>query len=259
MTAFTRRAMLAHVSAAPIAAFLGNLPGPAMAAGNFETVTIPTPSGRTVSAVLSVPSTLPAPAVVSIHGSLGASVWYNSLAGEFAKAGFVGLAVDLYDGEVTTDELRRVQLKDAANADAIKTTETLLSWIAWLKINPRTNGKVGIVGYSFGAEWALRASIATPVEATVLYYGVIHPDTKELARLAGPALGQFAERDSFPGMQMSSVGRLEREFEEAGRSIDVRWYDAQHAFANPEIPTYDKAAAEAAWSVTIDFLRAHLM
>jgi carboxymethylenebutenolidase len=59
-------------------------------------------------------------------------------------------------------------------------------------------------------------------------------------------------------MQRRSVEQLEREFEEAGRSIDVRWYDAQHAFANPEIPRYDKAAAEAAWAASIGFFRTNL-
>jgi carboxymethylenebutenolidase len=258
MSALTRRDLLAYASAAPITIFLADSSELAMAAGGLETVSVKTPSGRTVSAVLSVPAVVPAPAVVSVHGSLGSSDWYNSLAGEFAKAGFVGLAVDLYDGDITTDGTRGEQLKNAANANAAKTTETLVSWITWLKSDPRTNGKVGIVGFSFGAEWALRASIATPVAATVLYYGVIHPSTKELARLVSPVLGHFAEREHDPGRQRRSVEQLEREFEEAGRSIDVRWYDAQHAFANPEIPRYDKAAAEAAWAASIGFFRTNL-
>ena len=45
---------------------------------------------------------------------------------------------------------------------------------------------------------------------------------------------------------------------EAGRTLTVYWYDADHAFANPSGGRYDQADAALAWERTLAFLRANL-
>jgi len=137
-----------------------------------EFITINTPDGRQLNAFLSLPTELPAPAVLTIHGSLGLTDWYRSQAAEFAAAGFVGLAVDLFPGQLAWDLDGEQRLISEAFGDARRMTENIVDWVDWLRCDPRTNGKVGIVGWSFGAWWALRASIAAAPEATVLYYGL---------------------------------------------------------------------------------------
>ncbi len=212
----------------------------ALADTALEDVSVKTPSGRTVSAVLAVPATVPAPSVLLIHGSGGLSDLYKSWAMEFAKEGFVGLAVDLYGGQPRTD-------------DAMG--ETLVAWIEWLKGDGRTNGKVGIVGWSFGAKWALKASLAAPVEATVMYVSVTWP-RDELTRLKGPVLGHFGERD--PSTSKSLVEMFEARMKEAGKSAEVHWYAGDHYFPFPPLPSYDKKLADTAWTRTVDFFRANL-
>ena len=76
-----------------------------------------------------------------------------------------------------------------------KAVETITTWIEWLKAERRTNGNVGVVGWSFGAGWALEASINTPVEATVIYVGLIYPEPTRLALMKGPVMVHLAERD----------------------------------------------------------------
>ena len=44
----------------------------------------------------------------------------------------------------------------------------------------------------------------------------------------------------------------------AGKTLDLRWYAADHSFANPTHPRYDKSAAEASWQATLAFLHANL-
>jgi carboxymethylenebutenolidase len=256
MSAIARRAALMKLSVISFSAAVLPLERLARAQSDPEPVSIKTPSGRKITAVLSLPTVLPAPAVMTIHGSLGLSGWYESLAAAFAKEGFVGLATDLYGGQFTTDPDQADVLRQKAYKDFKGTTELLLSWIDWLKHDRRTNGKVGIVGYSFGAQWALEISMSVPVDATVPYYGVIDASTERLGALHGPVLGHFAERDAL--LPSGPVKRFEDRMRQAGKSLDLYWYAAEHSFANPEQPSYDKQAAELAWARTIAFLRANL-
>jgi len=220
------------------------------------TVTTKTPSYRTLAAVLSVPGILPAPSVITIHGYLGSTAWYKSLPNEFAKEGFIGLAVDLFDGEVTSDPARGRALMASTYADADSTIETLSTWIDWLRRDRRTNGKVGIVGYSMGARWALAVSLRVPVDATVIYYSVDDRPPEAFRTLYGPVLAHFAERDA-PEI-IEPVRPFDSRMRAAGKSIDLHWYAAGHSFANPEQPGFDRYAAEAARARTVEFLRTNL-
>ena len=46
----------------------------------------------------------------------------------------------------------------------------------WLKAHEKVTGKVGTIGWCFGGGLSLDASIATPVDATVVYYGRVDAD-----------------------------------------------------------------------------------
>jgi carboxymethylenebutenolidase len=219
-----------------------------------DLVTLRTPSGRDVTAYLSVPATVPAPAVILLHGGYGLTEVYRSRATTYSEQGFVALAVDLFDGETATTLDQALSLVGRANVFPEHSTETLVAWIDWLKADPRTTKKIAAIGWSFGARWALIASTVAALDAVILYYG--GTDAWGLKGLKAPVLGHFAERDIDPRPYV--VRHFAAEMANEGKAIDVRWYDADHAFDNPLFPTFDKAAAEASWQATLAFLRANL-
>jgi carboxymethylenebutenolidase len=110
-----------------------------------------------------------------------------------------------------------------------------------------------------GGQLALFAATTNPaVGATVDFYGV-HPNVKpDFAKLAGPVLGLFAEKDSFVTPQVARD--LDAAIKKAGKSSEIHIYPgADHAFFNDERPdVYNKAAAEDAWRRTLAFFRQHL-
>ena len=164
----SRRVLLSVLGGVPWAVVLSEVrPAHANASG-LEPVVIRSPNGRYLRGFLSLPRYLPAPAVLTIHGSLGLTDWYKSRAAAFAEEGFVGLAVDLFPGQLAGTLDGEHRLIDEADSNPGFVTETLVTWVDWLRREPRTNGKVGIVGWSFGAWWALKASMATPADATIL-------------------------------------------------------------------------------------------
>ena len=72
----------------------------------------------------------------------------------------------------------------------------------WLRKHERGNGKVATIGWCFGGGWSLNASLAAPVDATVVYYGNVAKKTDQLTSLKGPVLGHFATKDKWINQKM---------------------------------------------------------
>lgn len=246
-----RRKLMTGLAGLPLAAALADPRLAALAAEGTEPVSITTKGGETVSGAIALPAKTPAPAVLLIHEWWGLNDQIKTMAVEFAKEGYVALAVDLYGGSVASspDEAQALM----QSVDAEKATDTLVSWIDWLRANSSVNGKVATVGWCFGGGWAINAAIATPVEATVIYYGRLPQSAKDVQPVKGPVLGHFAEQDKFIDHPM--VAGFEKAMKEAGKPLTVHWYDADHAFANPTGARYDEADAKTAWGRTLEFLK----
>ncbi len=236
---------IAPLAAAPLAAVLANPDLARAAADGLTRHTARLGSGKSVQAYLAMP------AIVTIHEWWGLNDQIKAVTAEFAKLGYLALAIDLMGGSVaTTSAAARAQMKavDGARAD-----ETAAHWLNWIRGHGKSNGKVGTVGWCFGGGWSLNASIAAPADATVIYYGRVTRSAQDLARLRGPVLGHFATRDKWIDKKM--VGGFEAAMEQAGKSLTSHWYDANHAFANPTSARYDSGDAKQAWTRTLDFFR----
>ncbi len=224
------------------------------AARSLQHVSMATADGQKVSAALAMPAKTPAPAVMLIHEWWGLNDQIMSVAADLGRRGYMALAIDLYNGKMTKnpDEARRfIEELDPAQA-----TDTVMSWIGALKNRPEATGKVGTVGFCFGGGWSLNAAIASPVDATVIYYGKVDRPPQQLARLQGPVLGHFATRDQWINTAM--VSAFEKAMNEADKKLTVYWYDADHGFANPTAGHYDRQDAQLAWSRTTEFFRGNL-
>lgn len=253
----TKRLFLKGMVALPLAAVLAD-PLLAQSAGErMQTVTITLPDGRTAQADLALPQKAegPLPAVILIHEWWGLNNQIRAVANELAQAGFMALAVDLYNGEVATTREDAERLRKAM--DPAWATAALVGWASWLRAHARSNGRVGTLGWCFGGGWSLDASLATPIDATVIYYGDVKRTEGQLLTLAGPVLGHFGTLDKRINAEM--VGFFEREMAKAAKTdLTVHWYTADHAFANPTGARYDEDDAALAWARTMAFLHRHL-
>ncbi|MXZ80696.1 MAG: dienelactone hydrolase family protein [Gammaproteobacteria bacterium] len=250
-----RRLFLKGLASLPLATVLAYPELARAAADGTRTVMLTTRGGRDVSAALAMPDTDKAPAVLLIHEWWGLNDQIRSVAAELARLGYLALAVDLYGGEVadTPDGARALM----RSVDPAAATDILVSWIDYLKKNPASTGRVGTVGWCFGGGWSLNASLATPVDATVIYYGNVKKEATDLASLQGPVLGHFATRDGWIDRDM--VSGFETAMQSAGKSeLTVHWYEADHAFANPTSARYDADDAALSWERTVEFLRQNL-
>jgi len=176
------------------------------------------------------------------------------VAREFANEGYLALAVDLYGGKVASasDDARNYMKQ----VDPKIAMDTVASWVAWLRKHKRGNGNVATIGWCFGGGWSLNASLAAPVDATVVYYGNVAKKTAQLRSLRGPVLGHFATRDKWINQKM--IDGFEAAMKSAGKEYESHWYEADHAFANPTQARYDGTDAKLAWQQTLEFLKKHV-
>ncbi len=249
-----RQILQCLAAAAPLAAVLADPDLARAAAATLEDVSLEIAGGKKVRASFAVAADTPAPAVLLIHEWWGLNDQIKAVAGELARQGYAALAIDLYGGQVANSPEEAERLRKAVDAGVA--TDTLVSWVEWLRRHPKATGKVATIGWCFGGGWSLDASIATPVDATIIYYGRVDQPADRLARLHGPVLGHFATRDQWINRPM--VEGFERAMAQAGKPLTVYWYEADHAFANPTGARYDAEDAKLAWERSLAFLSQHL-
>ena len=251
-----RRLFLQGLMSLPLASVLAFPELAHAAADTLQDVSIELEGGLQVSAALALPEADKAPAVVLIHEWWGLNDQIKAVAAELAKQGYVALAVDLYDGKSATDPEGARALMSATDPDVA--TQTMVGWVDYLRRHERSSGKVATLGWCFGGGWSLSTSIATPVDATVIYYGNVTRSADELKKLEGPVQGHFGKLDK--SINEAMVSAFEGEMEAAGKkdSLSIYWYDADHAFANPTGARYDEANAKLAWERTTAFLQEQL-
>jgi carboxymethylenebutenolidase len=212
-------------------------------------------NGRTAEGYLALPGGRSGPGVLVIQEYWGLVDHIKDVAERFAREGFVVLAPDLYHGEKTKSPDEAGKLMMALNiAETAKDLRGAASYLRdRTEVRPK---KVAAVGFCMGGQLALFAACAHPdvVNAAVDFYGV-HPKVNlDVAKLSGPVLAHFGRRDKSVNEQVAQA--LTNRIRGAGKTIEVYFYDADHAFFNDQRPqVYDRKSAELAWTRTLDFLR----
>ena len=250
-----RRLFLQGMATLPLAAVLAYPELAQAAASELQDVSL-TVDDKEVSSALALPEADKAPAVLLIHEWWGLNDQIKAVAKELANMGYIALAVDLYGGKSAEKPEDAMALMKKVDKD--HATNTLTAWIDMLKSHERSNGKVATMGWCFGGGWSLNASVATPVDATIIYYGRVTTPADQLKTLNGPVLGHFGKQDK--NINEAMVAGFEKEMATAEKSdtLTVHWYDANHAFANPSSSRYDEENAALAWERTTAFLKDHL-
>lgn len=250
-----RRDILKKASALPLVTVLANPILAKAAAESTTEETLKLSNGSNVKAAVAHPEKAGGASVILIHEWWGLNDQIKAVAAEYAKMGYMAVAVDLYSGNVATKpEDARAYMQKVRAPDA---TETLVKWLEWSKAHSNTSDKVGTVGWCFGGGWSLNAAIAGPTDASVIYYGNVTRPVPELAKIKAPIQGHFATKDKWINKEM--VSGFEAAMKEAGQPApEVYWYEADHAFANPSGGRYDKEDAQVSWKRTSDFLSKHL-
>ena len=213
-------------------------------------------NGGTTQGYLATPTSGKGPGVLVIQEWWGLVPHIKRVADRFAAEGFSALAPDMYHGKTADEPDGAGKLFMALN---IAQAEKDLGGAAKYLGQQSSTAKVGCVGFCMGGQLALFAATLNPnVGAVVDFYG-IHPNVKpDYAKLSGPVLGLFAEKDGFVTPQ--TAREVDAAIKKAGKQSEIHIYpNVDHAFFNEDnTGAYNKAAADDAWRRTITFFRQNL-
>jgi carboxymethylenebutenolidase len=220
-------------------------------------ISFSSPSGTT-PAYLSLPETGVGPGVVVIQEWWGLVDHIRSVADRFSNAGFAALAPDLYHGASakSPDQARRLAMALNISQAGEEIHAAAGHLLTMPQVMPK---KIGVVGFCMGGHLALYAATQYPdaLAACVDFYGMPPKASIDAAKLRVPVLAHFGTTDSM--VVNGDVATLTGKISDAGKFIDVYFYDAGHAFFNDSRPdAYNADAAALAWDRTIAFLRDNL-
>ena len=200
------------------------------------------------------------PGVLICHENAGTSEHFQDVTRRYAKAGYVGLHLDLLSRRGGTDAV-------PANERGMALTGpgNMAQWVAdfraaaaFLRTQPFVIAdRIGMTGYCFGGGVTYATIAADPtIRAAAPYYGPVM-DPAGLRNTRAAVLGVYAENDnnvnnSIPGVRdaLAASGVPNR--------INV-YPGAGHAFFNDTRATsYNEAASLAAWRDTLEWFGTYL-
>ncbi len=220
---------------------------------SIEMVTYPGASGNQVSAYKARPKgTEKLPAVIVLHANRGLWQHFKDVARRVALEGYVVIAPDLLsrsggtpggdsrgpEGDAALEALAKIPRADL-EADLVKAVE-------FLKTNPETTGKVGVIGFCWGGGHVLSLAVNSPLlDAAVSFYGEQPESGYE--KINANILMNYAEND--PRLT-GGLPAFEEKMKANSKPYALYVYPGtQHAFHQDDRPDrYVKDAAELAWS-----------
>ncbi len=196
------------------------------------------------------------PGVLVVHENRGLNPYIKDVARRAAKAGFMALAPDGltsvggYPGnDAEGRELQRT-------IDGEKLMNDFFAGFEHLAGRDDSTGKVGAVGFCYGGGVCNALAVAYPeLAASVPFYGR-QAAAADVPRIQAPLLLHYAGLD-----ERINAGWPEYEaaLKAHGKTYEAHIYpEVNHGFHNDSTPRYDEAAAELAWTRTIDWFNRYL-
>jgi carboxymethylenebutenolidase len=213
------------------------------------------------------------PGVVVIHHMPGWDEWTTEVVRKFAHRGYASVAPHLFYryGPGSPDDVT-ARARAAGGASDAEVMGDVAGAMAYLRAEPNSNGKIGVIGFcSGGRHTYLAACTLAGIDAAVDCWGgrVIVNDRSELtdkrpmapielsAKMSCPLLGIFGNDDKNPSPDQ--VNRTEEALKRSGKNYEFHRYDgAGHSFFTVDRPSYRPEQTTDGWQKVFAFFKKHL-
>ncbi len=234
-----------------------------------ETISYPGYNGDFIHAYYARPTGMgPVPGITLVHHMPGWDEFYREMAYRFANHGYAVLMPDLYcrHSHGSPDDVA-AGVREAGGEPDDQVVGDLAAASRFLRAQPGSNGKVGVIGTCSGGRHALLAAAREPDEFDAvadLWGGRVVMKPEELTPsmpvapleyvkdLRAPLLGLFGNEDKNPTPE--DVNVLEAKLKEHGKRYEFHRYDgAGHGFFYYHTPNYRQQQAMDGWSKVFTF------
>lgn len=234
------------------------------------TVNIPAKDGSIPAYYARPAGTGKYPVILVIHEIFGVHAHIQDVCRRYAKAGYLAIVPELFvrQGDVTQykeipDLFQNIVLKtpDAqVNADL----DTTLAYARkQLSGDPK---RVGAVGFCWGGRAVWEYAYHNPsLTAGLAYYGRVEgmkADIRPLDpidigdKIKVPVLGLYAEKDT--GISLDGVARMQAALKESNSGSEIVVFPGVgHAFNADYRASYNREAAEKAWTLGLAWFKQH--
>ena len=234
------------------------------------------------------------PAIIVVHEAWGLNDQIKGVANKYAEQGFVAIAPHLFSRQkelLTEQAIEKAMMRmwqippekrndpsaiqslmqslpenerkimnyfftGRENAEKVM-AQDLLCCINYAKnLESVEIEKLGITGFCLGGGLSYQLATQYPFNAAVPFYGANPKPLEEIARISGPVFGIYAGEDQ---RITSGVPALVESMIKHQKTFQMKIYQGtQHAFFNETKPSYNKAAAEDAWAMALNFFNKYL-
>ncbi len=203
------------------------------------------------------------PGVLVVHEWWGHNDHARNQAERLARAGYVGLALDMYGkGKVTEHPEEAQAFMQEAMSDVARAKGRFEAALAILKKDPRVDAEqVAAIGYCFGGAVVLAmARTGMDLDAVVSFHGALQtpPTPTPEGQIKARVLVLHGAAD--PMVPPPAVASFEKDMVGAGAAFEIVQYEgAKHAFTNPDADekgmdalAYDADADAKSWAKMIE-------
>lgn len=194
----------------------------------------------------------PFPIILVCHENRGLTDHIQDVTRRVAKAGYVGLAVDLLSRQGGTAAITDpAQIQGAlGQAPEGQPVQDFQSGLRYAQSQPFVDkAKAGMVGFCYGGGVTWRVATKTPeLRAAVPFYGP-PPKIEEVPGIKAAVLAIYGELDQRINQ---SIPAIEAAMKQNNKVFQKQIYSgANHAFHNDTGRNYNAAAARDAWAKTL--------
>lgn len=233
------------------------------------------------------------PAIIIVHEAWGLNEQIRGVANRYAEQGFVGIAPHLFsrDKDLTEQAIEKTMMcmwqippekrNDPAAVQSLMESlsenerkimnffftgrenaekamrQDILSCVNYAKTLEAVDGeRLGITGFCLGGGLTYQLATEYPFNAAAPFYGANPKPLEAAAKIKCPVFGIYAGEDL---RITSGVPALVESMITNKKTFQMKIYQGtQHAFFNEKRPSYNKDAAEDAWTMTLAFFNKYL-
>ena len=211
-------------------------------------IAIPTADAEIIGYLAQPSGASASPVILVCHENRGLTPHIQDVTRRFAKAGYVGLAVDLLSRQGGTNAVGSENVPGIlGNIAPDQFVEDFKSGWLYLQDQPFADARrVGMTGFCFGGGVTWQVAVHMPeLLAAVPFYGP-HPIASDVPTIQAAVLAMYGELD---GRINGGIPAIEDAMSANGKIYEkVIYPNADHAFHNDTSSRFNPEAASDAWA-----------